>query len=67
LKFLLLGGRRKSARRDDDKKHCIYVDQYPPWLLVAIILLAIFSITDGLWRATENGSGGRQKTVTPSL
>ena len=49
LKFLLLGGRRKFARRGEDKKHCIYVDQYPPWLLVAIILLAIFSITDGLF------------------
>jgi hypothetical protein len=49
LQFLLLGGRRKFARRDDDKKHFIYVDQYPPWLLVAVILLAIFSITDGLF------------------
>jgi len=49
LKFFLLGGRRKSARRDDDKKEFIYVDQYHPWLLVAIMLLAILSLSDGLF------------------
>jgi len=36
VKFFLLGGRRKSARRDEDKKQFIYVDQYRPWLLVAV-------------------------------
>jgi hypothetical protein len=49
VKFFLLGGRRKSARRDDDKKQFIYVDQYRPWLLVAIMLLAILSLSDGLF------------------
>ena len=49
VKFFLLGGRRKSARRDADKKQFIYVDQYQPWLLVAIMLLAILSISDGLF------------------
>jgi hypothetical protein len=49
VKFFLLGGRRKSARRDNDKKQFIYVDQYRPWLLVAIMLLAILSLSDGLF------------------
>ena len=49
VKFFLLGGRRKSARRDGDKKQFIYVDQYRPWLLVAIMLLAILSLSDGLF------------------
>jgi hypothetical protein len=49
LKFFLLGGRRKSARRGGDRKEFIYVDQYRPWLLVAIMLLAILSISDGLF------------------
>jgi hypothetical protein len=49
LKFFLLGGLRKSARRGDDKKHFIYVDQYRPWLLVAVMLLVILSISDGLF------------------
>jgi len=49
VKFFLLGGRRKSARRDTDKKDFIYVDQYRPWLLVVIMLLAILSISDGLF------------------
>ena len=44
LKFFLLGGRRKSARRGDEKKEFIYVDQYRPWLLVAILLLAILLV-----------------------
>jgi len=47
--FFLFGGRRKSARRDSDQKEFIYVDQYRPWLLVAIMLLAILSISDGLF------------------
>ena len=46
MKFFLFGGRRKSARRDRDKKEFIYVDQYHPWLLVAILLLVILSISD---------------------
>ena len=45
----LLGGRRKSARRGSDQKEFIYVDQYHPSLLVAIMLLAILSISDGLF------------------
>jgi hypothetical protein len=49
VKFFLLGGRRKFARRDADKKEFIYVDQYRPWLLVAIMLLAILSLSDGLF------------------
>ena len=49
LKFFLLGGRRKSARRGGDKKEFIYVDQYHPKLLVAILLFAIFSISDGIF------------------
>ena len=48
-KFFLFGGRRKSARRGSDRKEYIYVDQYRPWLLVAIMLLAILSISDGLF------------------
>jgi len=48
----LLGGRRKSARRDDDKKQFIYVDQYRPWLLVAIMLLAILSLSDACLPST---------------
>lgn len=46
---LLLRGRRKSARWDSDQKEYIYLDQYRPWLLVAIMLLAILSISDGLF------------------
>ncbi len=49
VKFFLLGGRRKSARRDYDKKQFIYVDQYRPWLLIAIMLLAILSLSDDLF------------------
>jgi hypothetical protein len=49
LRFFLLGGNRKSARQGDDKNHFIYVDQYRSWLLIAIMLLVIFSITDGLF------------------
>ena len=49
MKFFLLGGRRKSARRDYDKKRFIYVDQYRSWLLIAIMLLAILSLSDGLF------------------
>ena len=49
FRFLLFGGRRKSARRDDDKKQFIYVDQYHSWLLIAIMLLAILTISDGLF------------------
>jgi hypothetical protein len=49
LKFLLLGGRRKSARRESDQKEYIFVDQYHPWLLVAILLLAVLSISDGIF------------------
>jgi hypothetical protein len=49
FKFLLLGGRRKSARRESDQKDYIFVDQYHPWLLVAIMLLAILSISDGIF------------------
>jgi len=47
--FFLLGGRRQSARRESDKKEFFYVDQYRPWLLVAIILLVILSLADGLF------------------
>ena len=61
LKFFLLGGRRMSARRGADKRRFIFVDQYRPWLLVTIMLLAILSISDGLFTlhliergATEN-------------
>jgi hypothetical protein len=49
VKYFLLGGRRKSARRGSDKRQFIYVDQYRPWLLVAIMLLAILSLSDGLF------------------
>jgi hypothetical protein len=45
----LFGGRRKSTRRGNDQKEFIYVDQYHPWLLVAIMVLAILSISDGLF------------------
>ena len=58
MKFFLFGGRRKSARRDRDKKDFIYVDQYHPWLLVAILLLVILSICDALFtlRLLEQGA-----------
>lgn len=49
VKYFLLGGRRKSARRSADKRDFIYVDQYRPWLLVAITLFAILSLSDGLF------------------
>jgi hypothetical protein len=49
VRYFLLGGRRKSARRGSDQKEFIYVDQYHPSLLVAIMLLAILSISDGLF------------------
>jgi len=49
VRCFLLGGRRKSARRGSDQKEFIYVDQYHPSLLVAIMLLAILSISDGLF------------------
>ena len=49
VRFFLLGGRRISARLDEDKKQFIYVDQYHPWLLVAILFLAILSLSDGLF------------------
>jgi hypothetical protein len=48
-RYFLFGGRRRSARRDSDRKEYIYVDQYRPWLLVAIMLLAILSLSDGLF------------------
>jgi hypothetical protein len=61
LKYFLLGGRRKSARREVDKKEFIYVDQYRPRLMAAVILLLVLSISDGLFTlylidigATEN-------------
>jgi hypothetical protein len=47
--YFLFGGRRKSPRRGNDKKEFIYVDQYHPWLLVAIMLVVILSISDGLF------------------
>ncbi len=49
FKYFLFGGRRKSTRRDNDQNEFIYVDQYHPWLLVAIMLFAILSISDGLF------------------
>jgi hypothetical protein len=49
VRYFLLGGRRQSARRGSDQAEYIYVDQYRPWLLVAIMLLAILSISDGLF------------------
>ena len=49
LKFLLLGGRRKSPRRQSDREDFIYVDQYHPWLMAAIVLLLILSLLDGFF------------------
>jgi hypothetical protein len=61
VKFFLLGGRRKSARRDDDKKQFIYVDQYHPWLLVAIMLLAILSLSDDLFTLHQIERGANEE------
>jgi hypothetical protein len=61
LKFFLFGGRRKSARRDQDKKEFIYVDQYHPWLLVAILLLVILSISDALLTLNLIAHGATEK------
>jgi hypothetical protein len=47
--YFFFGGRRKFTRRGNDKQEYIYVDQYHPWLLVAIMLLVILSISDGLF------------------
>ena len=49
LKYLLLGGRRKSPRRQSDREDFIYVDQYHPWLMAAIVLLLILSLLDGFF------------------
>jgi hypothetical protein len=54
-------GRRKSARRDRDKKEFIYVDQYHPWLLVAILLLVILSICDALFTLHLLEQGATEK------
>jgi len=48
LKFFPLRWPTQVPRRDQDKKDFIYVDQYHPWLLVAILLLVILSISDAL-------------------
>jgi len=61
LKFFLFGGRRKSARRDLDKKEFIYVDQYHPLLLVAILLLVILSISDALLALNLIAHGATEK------
>lgn len=61
LKFFLFGGRRKSTRRGNDKKEFIYVDQYHPWLLVAILIVVILSISDGLFTLHLIGRGATEE------
>ena len=57
IKYFLFGGHRKSTRRGGDHKEFIYVDQYHPWLLVAILLVVILSISDGLFTLHLIGRG----------
>ena len=62
IKYFLFGGRRKSTRRGGDQKDFIYVDQYHPWLLVAVLLVVILSISDGLFTLHLIGRGAYEKT-----
>ena len=61
IKYFLFGGRRKSTRRGGDQKEFIYVDQYHPWLLVAILLVVILSISDGLFTLHLIGRGAYEE------
>jgi len=61
IRFFLFGGRRKSTRRGNDQKKYIYVDQYHPWLLAAILLVVILSISDGLFTLHLIGRGATEE------
>jgi Domain of unknown function (DUF5658) len=61
VRFFLLGGRRQSARQATDKRNFIYFDRYHAWLLIAIMLLVILSLADGLFTLHLIGQGATQE------